>query len=383
MRKSKIRILQGIRQGKIGGGESVLLSLVENLNKDLFEPVVLSFTDGPMVNRFKEMGIPVHVIHTEKPFDIRVWKKVKELMVSERIDLVHAHGTRAASNMLKAAKSAGLPFMYTCHGWSFHQDQGRLQKRLRIMGEQYITSRATVNICVSYANSHEGKKHFGRGFDPIVIQNSVDTRKFDRHKQYSDVREELGIDRSEILFTSIARFTWQKQPLILIQAFLDALRQADGIRLLMVGDGEQKAEAEELLRKHGSDHRIVLTGFRQDVADLLAASDVFVLPSLWEGLPVALLEAMAMGKAIIATDVDGTAEVMEHEKSGYLIGTENLLSALTAAIVKFSTDEALRHRLADGAAERINNHYNVDTMTAKNEEVYLNLMQPSGLASSG
>src|SRR3954471_21303751 len=150
--QKKIRVLQGIRQGKIGGGESYLLSLVENIDRDLIEPVVLSFTDGPMIDRLRANGISTHVIHTEKPFDIRVWKKVKDLIREEKIDVVHAHGTRANSNMFWAAKKMGLPIIYTCHAWSFHIDQNPLVKKFRIWSEGFLTSRMDVNICGSKAN---------------------------------------------------------------------------------------------------------------------------------------------------------------------------------------------------------------------------------------
>src|SRR3954467_11421580 len=122
----KIKVLQCIRQGQIGGGESHLLSLVEHLDKDRFEPVVLSFTDGPMINRLKEMDIPVHIIPTTKPFDFTKWKEVKRLLQKEKVQLVHAHGTRANSNVLWAARSLCIPVIYTIHGWSFHPDQGKI-----------------------------------------------------------------------------------------------------------------------------------------------------------------------------------------------------------------------------------------------------------------
>jgi hypothetical protein len=80
----KIKILEGIRQGKIGGGESYLLSLVENLDRSTFEPVVVSFTDGPMVERLRSLGITTHIIYTEKPFDFRVWKRVQKLIETKR-----------------------------------------------------------------------------------------------------------------------------------------------------------------------------------------------------------------------------------------------------------------------------------------------------------
>src|SRR5688572_29370622 len=124
--KKKIKVLQCIRQGQIGGGESHLLSLVENLDRSQFDPVVLSFTDGPMIDRLNKMGIENHVIHSTRPFDITKWKKVKHLLSEKHIQLVHAHGTRANSNVLWASKQLNLPVIYTVHGWSFHQDQNPL-----------------------------------------------------------------------------------------------------------------------------------------------------------------------------------------------------------------------------------------------------------------
>ena len=114
----KIKVLECIRQGQIGGGESHLLSLVENLDKSRYEPVVLSFTDGPMIERLKQMNIPVHVIPTTRPFDITKWRTVKKFIEEQKVSLVHAHGTRAASNVLQAAQSLKLPLIYTIHGWS-------------------------------------------------------------------------------------------------------------------------------------------------------------------------------------------------------------------------------------------------------------------------
>lgn len=371
----KVRILQGIRQGKIGGGESVLLSLVENMNRDFFEPVVLSFTEGPMVDQLKMMNVPVHVIHTEKPFDRSVWKRVQQLIVDEKIDIVHAHGTRACSNMFSAAKKMGLPLIYTCHGWSFHQDQNPLIRKIRIWGEKFLTKKATVTICVSNANRKEGKKLFGKTFDPVVILNSIDNKKFDPEKEYKDVRQELGVDFSKMLIGFVARFTWQKQPLVLIRAFAAVLKEIPDAMLLMVGDGEQKEEAVSLIKKLDLADKVILESFRKDVPAVLAAIDVFVLPSLWEGLPVALLEAMSMAKPIIATSVDGTAEVIEDRISGYLISTANLHQNLSNAIIDLCRDKALRERISLGARKRITEHYNVRSMTEQNEEIYRQLYQ--------
>jgi glycosyltransferase involved in cell wall biosynthesis len=370
----KIKVLQCIRQGQIGGGESHLLSLVEHLDKDRFEPVVLSFTDGPMINRLKEMDIPVHIIPTTKPFDFTKWKEVKRLLQKEKVQLVHAHGTRANSNVLWAARSLGIPVIYTVHGWSFHPDQGKIVRTIRVMGERYLTSKSDVNISVSASNQKTGKIHMGT-FESIVINNGIDLEKFDPARPKKNIRGELGIPTDAVLILFIARFTSHKQPLTLIRAFAEALTQNARLHLLMVGDGDQKEEALALVHELKIEKNISLEKFRQDVPDVLAAADIFVLPSLWEGLPIGLLEAMAMGKAIIASEVDGTSEIVRHNENGWLISTDNLQANLTRALVALSMDTEKRKYFERNAVITVNEKFNAVNMTKQIEEVYARVMK--------
>jgi len=365
----KIRVLECIRQGKIGGGESHLLNLVEYLDKDRFEPVVLSFTQGPMIDRLQQMGVGTDVIYTEKPFDVTKWGKVKGLLKEKKVDLIHAHGTRAASNVLWAARSLGIPVVYTIHGWSFHPDQRTFLKRMRIAGEGYITTRTAVNISVSEANQASGKQNI-RGFESVLVNYGIDQKKFSPSGVKKDVRAELGIPRDTLLVLFIARFTKQKQPLAMIRAFKEAQESVPGMHLLMVGDGELKAEAVQLSTDLGLGDRISFQTFRQDVPDVLAAADIFVLPSLWEGLPIGLLEAMAMGKAIIASDVDGTGEVLKHRENGLLIQTERLVPALTEALVQLGRDRDMQKKFQQRAIETISGRFNVTRMAREIEAIY-------------
>jgi glycosyltransferase involved in cell wall biosynthesis len=364
----KIKVLECIRQGQIGGGESHLLSLVENLDRDRFEPVVLSFTEGPMVERLRALGIKTHVIYTEKPFDITKWGKVKELLCAEKPQLVHAHGTRASSNTLWAAQKLGIPLIYTVHGWSFHDDQHPMVRRLRILGEKYITARSAFNIAVSASNRQSGLDSIP-GLKATVINNGIDQQKFSPARSFKDIRAELGIPADATLALFVARFTHHKQPLALIKAFKLALTELPSLHLLMVGDGDQKAEGVTLVKELGLEDKVTLQAFRQDVPDVLAAADIFVLPSLWEGLPIGLLEAMAMGKAVVATRVDGTREVVQHDVNGLLVEPGDL-NALAAALVRVGKDFGLRHRLSRHALETIQEQYNATAMTRKIEAVY-------------
>jgi glycosyltransferase involved in cell wall biosynthesis len=367
--QQKIKVLECIRQGQIGGGESHLLSLVENLDKSVFAPLVLSFTDGPMIERLQDMQIPTKIISTTRPFDVTKWKEVRKFISEQQVDLIHAHGTRANSNVLWAAKSLGIPVIYTVHGWSFHPDQRSIVRKIRILGERYLTGRSDVNISVSASNQQTGKENLGR-FSSVVINNGIDLQKFDPTRSYKDIRSQLGIAASDLLVLFIARFTSHKQPLALIKAFAQAAAQLPHLHLLLVGDGDQKEEAVRLIDQLQLKDRITLEKFRQDVPDVLAAADIFVLPSLWEGLPIGLLEAMAMGKTIIASRVDGTKEIIEHSVNGWLVDTEDLVNQLRDALVQLAGDPATRKRFSLQAMDTVRQRFNAADMTRRIENIY-------------
>ncbi|WP_126973537.1 glycosyltransferase [Gynurincola endophyticus] len=368
-----IKILETIRQGQIGGGESHLLSLVENLDRSVYEPVVLSHTEGPMVDQLKAAGIKTYVIPTTKPFDMGVWKKVQHLIKSENIRLVHAHGTRAFSNCFWAAKQLKLPVVYTIHGWSFHDDQNFLVKKIRTYSEGFLTRQANVNISVSASNQATGKNAI-KGFNSIVINNGINQDKYNPRNSYPDLRKEWGIPDDHVVVLFVARFIHQKQPWQLIKSFALALKKHPKMRLVMVGDGDQKPKALEIVKELGIQEAVVFQSFRQDVPAVLANADIFVLPSLWEGLPIALLEAMAMGKAVIGTYVDGTKEVLQDQQNGVLVSMNNIDSTLADAIVDLAQHPQKRSGLGNRAIQTISDTYSAATMTRQVENIYRGLI---------
>ncbi|MBO9154235.1 glycosyltransferase family 4 protein [Chitinophaga sp. GCM10012297] len=369
----KIRILQAIRQGQIGGGESHVLSLVAALDKERFEPVVLSFTDGPMIDRLQQMKIPSHVISSAKPFDPACVSKVSALLKKEEIDLVHAHGTRAASNLFLPAKLNSLPMIYTIHGWSFHQDQPFFKKHLRILSERMLTGLAKKNISVSASNRETGTRHFS-GFRSEVINNGIDLDHFNPARQIKDLREELNIPADHTVIGYIARITLQKDPLTLIRAFSLALQQNSNLTLLVVGDGDLKKEMVELAEQLGISANVRFQPFRTDVPEVLNAIDVFCLPSLWEGMPIGLLEAMAMAKAVIVTAVDGSREIVQHNQNGLIVPVKDP-EALAAAMTLLHHDASLRGRLQVAASATVSREYCMKKMARKVEGIYSGIIQ--------
>lgn len=244
-------------------------------------------------------------------------------------------------------------------------------RNIRVLGEKYLTSKTNCNISVSASNQQSGKK-FIPSFKSVVINNGIDQNKFNPSKQFKNVRAELGIDAGKILVLFIARFTSHKQPLGLLKAFAKAFQQNNNLHLLMVGDGDEKAAALQMVTEENIQDAVTFQSFRQDVPDVLAAADIFVLPSLWEGLPIGLLEALAMGKAVIATNVDGTSEIIEHQKNGLLIETKNLVEDLTKALVLLASDERQRQSFSQAAINTVHQKYNASVMTRSIETLYGN-----------
>jgi glycosyltransferase involved in cell wall biosynthesis len=363
----KIRILQTIRQGKIGGGETHVLDLVSTLNKDKYESIVLSFTEGPMVDKMKEMGVKTHVIYTEKPFNRSVWGKVKDILEEEKIEIVHAHGTRANSNTFSAAKKLGIPLLYTVHGWSFHNDQNFLVKSIRTYGEKFLVKNATKTICVSNSNYEDGAKRFSMK-NATVITNGINLAKFDLTQSFKDIRKEFNIKEDEVLVGFIARMTSQKDPFTLLKA-ISKIPADSKIKFLIIGDGDSKEAVLKMADELKINSRVIFENFRQDIPDVLHGIDIFCLPSLWEGLPIALLEAMAMAKAVVATAIDGTKEVIVHEKNGLLVPVMNP-DELANALILLSNDKALRDRLSKEARCTVEKDYNVERMTREVEKIY-------------
>lgn len=372
MKDTRYKILYCIRQGTIGGGESHLMDLVEFLDKEKFKPLILSFTDGAMIDHFKKKGVDTFVIHTERPFDPKVWKAVSALINKELPDLVHIHGTRAFSNLLWPLKKKNIPVVYTIHGWSFNSSQGFARKTVATIAERIFTKRADANINVSFSNKDTGTQVIP-GMKSVVIHNGVNLSIFNKEGLYPDLRSQLHIPADAFLAGFIARMTVQKDPLTMVKAFASFAARNPKAYLLMVGDGELKAAAQALARELSVDGRIVFEGFRKDIAAVLNIIDVYCLPSLWEGFSIGLLEAMAMGKPVIASAVDGTCEVIQHDVNGLLI-TPRSESELSHALERLSADTALRERLKEKAFGAITDEFNAAKVASKTEEIYSGLL---------
>jgi glycosyltransferase involved in cell wall biosynthesis len=286
----------------------------------------------------------------------------------ECIQLIHAHGTRANSNVFWAAKQLKLPLIYTVHGWSFHPDQKWLVRKLREAGERFLTKRSIVTICVSHSNLKDGRERI-KLQRACIINYGIDLEKFNPNKNYRNLKKELGVPAEHILVGYLVRITIQKDPHTFIKAIAEVIQKTTEVRFLIVGDGDLKESTVALAKELRVDDYIIFQDFRQDIPDVLSGIDIYCLPSLWEGLPIGLLEAMAMKKAIIATPVDGTKEAIQDEYSGLLIPHQSP-NLLARAILRLHDNKKLLNTFGENARKTIEEKFEVKRMVREVEDIY-------------
>lgn len=369
----KIRVLEVIRQGKIGGGESHLLDLFYYFDKEKIEPICLSFSNGEMILKLKKMGITCHVIDTDKPFDLKVQQRIIRILKDEDIQIVHAHGSRAASNVVYPIRQLRLPLVYTVHGWSFHNDQSFLVKTLRVWSEKLICHLADKVICVSQSNADTGQKAFGLK-SAVVIENGVNLDRFNPESQFEDLRRVFGFAKSDFVAGFIARCTKQKDPLVFLEALKLAHHTNNQIKGLFIGEGDMDAEVDAFIESNQMHGYIYRSPFRTDVPDILNCIDVYCLPSLWEGLSIALLEAMAMKKAVVATPTDGTKEMIEHEKNGLIVPFDDPM-AVAESICRFLTERQLKTTCSNAARQFVKERFDAKRVATSVQDIYNQLRE--------
>lgn len=367
-----MKILEVIRQGQIGGGESHLLDLIANFDKKEVEVEVLSFTAGPMIDQLTEWGIRCYIIPTQYPFDFRILRKINRVIRKSHIDLIHAHGSRAASNMIISARMSHTPLIYTVHGWSFHESQSPFVFKLRTLTEKFICKRSQQVICVSQSNLETGLKFFDIPHH-IVIENGVDIAKFNTENFNYNLRESLGFKESDYIIGNICRITIQKDPITFLESIKTAYNIDHRIKGLLVGNGDMDQEVDNYITLHNMSEYMIHIPFRKDIPLVLHTIDAFCLSSLWEGLSIVLLEAMAMQKPVIVTPTDGTKDIINNKTNGTIVGFKDF-GNMAQVYINYLQNPALAIELGENAHNLVMKRFNSKRVADAVTEIYTKLI---------
>lgn len=209
----------------------------------------------------------------------------------------------------------------------------------------------------------------------VVIENGIEplAKNFLEPVRRQAIRSELGVPENGLLLLTVGRLTVQKGHTILLEAIAQISQSNFNVRFAFAGEGPQRAALEAQIAVLGIADKVVLLGVRDDISDLLLSADVFVQPSLWEGLSLALLEALQAGLAVLATRVEGVVDVVENGQSALLV-PPNDVSALAEALERIIQDADLRKRIGQAGQERVEKHYSIETMCRSYEVLLQKLL---------
>jgi glycosyltransferase involved in cell wall biosynthesis len=300
-------------------------------------------------------------------------RQLDRLIRRERPALVHLHSSKAGL-VGRLALRGRLPTIFQPHGWSFDAVTG-LMRRATVAWERTATRWATVMLCVSEAERRRGIAHRLHG-DWRVIQNGVDIEALlaASTEERAAARRQLELDNRPTV-VCVGRLCREKGQDILVDAWPAVLERVPSAQLLLVGDGR---DADAVRRRAGKG--IHLTGKRSDVPLWLAAADVVAVPSRFDGMSVALLEAMARGRAVVASDVGGAAEAMGDD-GGELVRSEDPL-ALAEALAESLLDPARAAEVGRAARMRVERFHDLRETTAAVADLCVDLISSSTTKTS-
>lgn len=278
-------------------------------------------------------------------------------------DVVHAHGLRAGLDACLAARG-NARCIVTIHNLVTNETKGRLA-RLYGLAEPAVVKLADRTLAVSEEiASHLRARASGAGAKVEVLYLGIgDGPKVARSR--GEVRTELGLDDATRLIVSASRLQPQKD----LPVMFEALRRVDRAVLAVAGQGPLETELRERVSRMGLDGVVRFLGFRADVADLIAAADVFCLSSVWEGIPLAVQEAILLGTPVVGTRVGGMPEIVEDGKSGRLVPPGDP-SALASALTEVVDDPALARRYSDAALAALRDRFSTERMLERLKELY-------------
>lgn len=325
------KVLHPITRLIIGGAQENTMLTAQLLRADGWEVDVVSGpqtgSEGSLIETVRERGIPLIL----EPTLVREVNPVKDflaifrlarLMRQGKYSIVHTHSSKAGIVGRWAAKLAGVPIIvHTVHGWGHHDYQHPLVRAYYILLEKITLPITDKLIAVTGKDIDKGLRDgIGKRSDYLVIRSGIELDRFG-HPQVprETTRAAWGIPADAPLIGSVTRLSPQKAPLDFVRAAALVAQRYPNAYFMMVGDGPLRGEVEQLATELGIANRLVLTGLRRDVPELLATFDLFALSSLWEGLPRVLLQAMATSLPVVATACDGSAEAIETGVNGFLV----------------------------------------------------------------
>ncbi|MBA5874300.1 MAG: glycosyltransferase [Nitrospira sp. CR1.2] len=355
-----------------GGAERVISNLSASLDPARYRAILCLFRPGWIQAHTEGLGVRTHVIPTHGMFDWRWMLRFKYLLKDEHVDLIHAHEFDANVQGTFVAALTGIPLVATVHGKNYFWE--KLRRRLAY---RWVSRRATM-VAVS-----ENLKHFivdNVGVDSRnvqVVYNGVDVLPACDRADIDQCREELDLPTGNQIVGVVGNLYPVKGHQYLIAAIPAILEKCPNTTFIFAGRGQLEVELKGQAHRLGIDGYVRFLGLRQDIPRILAVLDVFVLPSLSEGLSMAILEAMGAGKPVIATDVGGNPELVEDGGTGCLVPPKDS-QALADRLVFLLTNSARASQFGRNGQLRARGQFSLQTMVQNYQALYDQCLEAKG-----
>jgi glycosyltransferase involved in cell wall biosynthesis len=352
--RRKIRLCHVVRHAKIAGTEKHVHLLATGIDQSRFEVHVCTFEHGELVRRLQDKGIGVTVI--PKSHSVIHFIRLVRFFFTKRYDLVHCHSGGYAC---VAARMAGIArVLYTKHGIGFTSEELQNRSPSRKMRDRI------VDLCVAryitltrYDNDMLG---IARG-RIVVIHNGIDP---DFGLTANPVRA-----RAQMLVGTVGRLTRQKGIEFLIQAMPMIIERYRNAKLLIAGSGEEDSRLKDLVKRLGLEKKVEFLGYVDNPAAVIKSINVFVLPSLWEGFPYVLLEAMILKRPIVATDIFGVNEIIKQQISGILVQPRDP-DNMAKAVVSLMSNSLMSRKMGEAAYRQVLSDFTLNKSISKTVKLY-------------
>jgi len=309
--------------------------------------------------------------------DIKALWFYYKLIKKEKYDIVHTHETKASFITKLAAWLAGCPYIiYGLHGVTFNDPMSSFKRKFYILLEKSTIHCADLIISVGY-NTIEAyhKKNIGKNIPYEIVRSGIDIEAYlsqaiNDENERKKFRQSLGITENDIVIINVGRFSYSKAQRYSIRAFAGLKKKYVNLRLLLIGEGELLEECKTLCQNLGIDKEsVVFLGYQQDVPKFLSVSDLFMFTSLREGLPRVIVEASLLQLPVVTFLVEGANEVLEHEKTGFIVEQGNI-DALIYYAEQLILQPSLRVRFGKLANGHVIDHWDMRLMIRQLHEIY-------------
>ena len=367
-----IKVLQIIESLEAGGAEKVVVDLINNMPSNIASTICCLKKSGVMAEQIEGTS-HVYELNAKKGNDLGVIFKLIKIIKLEQPDIIHAHNWNTFCESIISAKLSGSKkVINTIHGHHFVYSKdlaGQIKKKIRHLVEKWLSLWSYRICCVSKNIFDYIKREIKIQDEKLqIIINGVNT-KYKPTTSKNDLLKELGLKGSESIITYVGRLMPVKNLECLLKGISLAAEECPNIHLLLIGDGIMKEKLLELSAELNIERVVSFLGHKHNARDYTFISQLFVLPSFYEGTSIALLEAMAAGLPAIASEVGGNKATIIDHHSGFLFDPDNP-KQLSELIIKLCKDKSSRRQMGLNAKNRIEDEYSISNVVRKYLKLY-------------